>query len=117
MDGLPAVLLAAIEETERLAREAGGDRWYQDGKTGEIIATNGKTAENCGGGYWTGIAEHIAHNDPSSVLRRCAADRRTVEEWLKQAESPLNGLSDEPPYFIVNLAKGYGLSDHQEGEE
>lgn len=46
---------------------------------------------------------------PSSTLRRCAADRRTVEEWLKQVENPFNGLSDVPPYFIVNLFEAYGL--------
>jgi hypothetical protein len=127
-------------------------------------------------------------NDPDSVLRRCAADKATVEEWLKQSADPYEGMNDdemharcvhpayeyavtqgprkawdyadEPPdgdgwerntaegrdgwdrfdyteesywrrlrpggpqllqrpvpYFIRNLLEGYGLSDHQEGEE
>jgi hypothetical protein len=73
-----ARLLAAIEQAERIARAAGGDRWYQDGKTGEIIATNGKTAENCAGGYWTGIAEHIERHDPETALRQCSADRKLL---------------------------------------
>jgi hypothetical protein len=50
--------------------------------------------------------------EPDRIRRRCAADRRTVETWLKTVKNPFVGsvLTPMPPYFIRNLAEGYGIT-------
>jgi hypothetical protein len=97
-DGLPARLLAAIAETERIAREAGGDEWHQgeivvgydDARDAEITAPNGgvRTAGDETVVYDEGRptaqqAAHIALQDPASTLRRCEADKRIVQRYQK----------------------------------
>lgn len=66
-DDIPARLLAAIEETERIARAAIQGNW---------------TARNYGGGAATAsTAEHIARQDPQSTLTRCSVDQETLREY------------------------------------
>lgn len=68
-DDLAARLLAAIEETERIAQAAADSAREHD-------------AFGTGNGILTGspaIALHVRRQDPKSTLIRCAADRRTVE--------------------------------------
>jgi len=66
-------------------------------------------------------AEHIAANDPASVLRRCAADRKLLE--LHAQDSLPNGIDlDEcrtcgganepwPCPTLLTLAEGYGWTE------
>lgn len=76
-------ILAAIEETERLAgatiatvNPAKG-RWVVAGEYGtEVRDSRGHLIVKHS---WPNEIAHIIHNDPVSVLRRCAADRRMVE--------------------------------------
>lgn len=84
-------LLAAITETERIARDCAGAPWVDDvpgmvhvdpaavrenkqalGRLGYIAHTDNSPAGDV-------YRAHIARHDPAAVLRRCAADRRTVE--------------------------------------
>jgi hypothetical protein len=58
-------LLAAIEETERIAQAA--IRWSE----GASEWADGENPD------WV----HIAHHDPTTVLRRCAVDRKIVERY------------------------------------
>jgi hypothetical protein len=79
---LAARVLAAIDETERIALHAHGDTWTAHGwhlvksSDGEEVVTVGDSG---GGVYDDPTANHIAGNDPATVLRRCAADRKIVE--------------------------------------
>ena len=94
----------------------------------------------------TTLYAFLNDNDPSSVLRRCAADRKILElhtpkvyetdEWdenrvLVDVEYPYCprcwAAADYPAHsnpperypcgHVRLLAESYGLSDHQEGEE
>lgn len=99
MPDLVSRLLEAIAETERLAQaclyapHAGtwtsdsdtvwivipaDDRWSDDlnHEDDVEVATTDDTMHRPFHFEW---AKHIAHNDPSSVLRRCAADRKLVD--------------------------------------
>lgn len=92
MTDLVSRLLEAITAQEASAGKESSNTYVRYGK----------------GGTYSG-RRHVNVDRRDRVLRRCTADRRTVEEWLKQVENPFNGLSDDPPYFIVNLAEAYGL--------
>lgn len=67
-------------------------------------------------GPWAN-AEFIADNDPAAVLRRCAADRRIIDRYLKvieaieTAEYTLTLKVQATVYenTIRDLARGYGL--------
>lgn len=83
---LAARLLAAIEETERLARDAVQEttgRWTSR----EVEWGVGTVVEDDCGALLLHVTyhgrnvqyPHIAHNDPDTVLRRCAADRRILD--------------------------------------
>ena len=93
IEDLAARVLAAIEEAEQIARASGGgDRllprgvsWRREPMT--IAAYHPGWSHRVVGGYDSAVvdeahetvARHIAHNDPATVLRRCAADRKLVE--------------------------------------
>lgn len=57
--------------------------------------------------------------EPDRVLRRCAADRRMVKLWqvFHDAGNASTDMHIAADQFLRHLAEGYGLSDHQEGEE
>lgn len=82
-DDLAVRLLAAIEDTERLARDAeevDGGEWTSHvgpprvevrGERGYVIAS----------ALFTTVAPHIARHGPKSTLARCAVDRETLSEY------------------------------------
>jgi hypothetical protein len=139
VDDFVSRLLAAIEETEQLAKACGepglyGSWYYAVG--GETVRSAGNDHVACG--PWNGpveadYARHIVRHDPEAVLRRCAADRRTVERHMPRVavQGPYEGElicgcsdgADEwhatrfPCEDVRDRADAYGLSDHQEGEE
>lgn len=132
MDDLSSLLLAAIEETERLAREATEGPWRAGVRGGPTVEAEGWTVAS---GVTDLDAAHIAHNDPSSVLRRCSADRRIVEttrmaqghyrEVLAETEGDPGSSARVSDAWrqattwekaMALVAEGYGLTDHQEGQ-
>lgn len=81
---LAARVLAAIDETERIALHAHGETW-STGSAFAVTATDGEEVisegdSGCGGGVIDiPTTAHIVHNDPAAVRRRCAADRRVLD--------------------------------------
>ncbi|MFD8777486.1 DUF6221 family protein [Streptomyces sp. NPDC059916] len=65
------------------------------------------------------LADHIAANDPASVLRRCAADRKLIYEVRRTAENAKSRPWDPMygPYADAMLAaakvvaEGYGWTE------
>jgi hypothetical protein len=124
---LAARVLAAIDETERTAQAAVGSltgswsvepfepsrpeavpasAWVDDGDEG-IATVNGSFR-----------AEHIAHNDPAAVLRRCAADRKIVHRYQKLASLPNKSYAqssalDAYRSVLYSLAEGYGITTEE----
>lgn len=70
-DDLTTRLLAAITETERIARDARPGYF-----TPEVLLTFSAV----------GDAVHVAHHKPQAVLRHCAAHRKIIERHLKVTE-------------------------------
>lgn len=103
MADLAARLLAAIEETERVARAActpipSKGVWVVDRPIdAEIIddAFDYRVVVYDEGAPSPGQAAHIVHNDPHAVLRRCAADRKILHEhsdnggWIRADDGSL----------------------------
>lgn len=101
-------LLAAIEETERIAH--GASRWSE------------------GASEWADGGEpdwvHIAHHDPTTVLRRCAADRKIVacyqratdalKEAPRESRAFVRLYLDACEDVIGHLAEGYSLAEQQD---
>ncbi|MEU1327151.1 DUF6221 family protein [Streptomyces microflavus] len=54
-------------------------------------------------------AAHIAANDPQSVLRRCAADRRMI--GLMATETSETGGKPLASRLLRHLAEGYGWTE------
>lgn len=90
MDDLIARLTAAIEETEKAARDASGrgekwfiaaqpeSGWWKDPHDDEIVA-DGKPIIRLNEEYGGNLAaDHIVRHDPFGVLRGCAADQRVL---------------------------------------
>lgn len=130
VDKLVADLLAAIEETERIAREATGESvlleadpsWTAVAYRGAIVggrthAVNGEYGTMVAADLRKPKAEHIARHDPDATLRLCAAHKRIVERAARlRARCDLE--PDNLPYQVAwatakadltDLAKGYGL--------
>jgi hypothetical protein len=121
-----AWLNAAITRREEAARDAArsyGPRWARPVDTDLV-----RVSED---GIWfqalsDEIAEHVVYNDPESVLRRCAADRKVLE--LHRPQQDGSGFPDSmqcrtcsqdggdgyrylvpaPCPSVVALAEGYG---------
>lgn len=90
---LAARVLAAIEETERIAREVDDNsapwtgQWKTDGK--HVLRTYNDHVlaySHHGHPFRPGMLAHIAQNDPATVLRRCEADRETVDDYARTVE-------------------------------
>lgn len=73
---------------------------------------------------WTGLneanAEHIADNDPASVIRMCQAHRRIVEDRrqayveMSEDEEPWDiGYRAALDHVVRLLAVGYGLTEEE----
>lgn len=76
-------LRAALDETERVAREAGGTAWvksstYPD-QAGVEEAATGEVVVYDEGWPTTAQAEHIALHDPERELRMVAAHRKILD--------------------------------------
>jgi hypothetical protein len=122
-DDLVTRLLAAIEETERVAQAATpgpwrynpnkhwhkpGTCWFEEavftgpaGKDAVCIAGTGETDHP----EAMARAAHIAHNDPAAVLRRCNADRYIVESH--PATAVFDPGSSEVPGFVCETCVQY----------
>jgi hypothetical protein len=76
-------------------------------------------------------ADHIIHNDPEAVLRRCAADRKILEHHAPAGGSwdpyACEGCGSDSEYgalvdhtndcpTLQALAEGYGLTEEQRAE-
>lgn len=112
MNDLIAAIRGAIDETERIATEAVGPDWQTD-----VAADSGWNS------YREHVRSHILRHDPAAALRRCAADRRILDQIVDEA----NGLDmsvdldrrvgsrdeAEEPYLgnvlVRLLAEGYGI--------
>lgn len=95
MSDLVSRLLAAIEETERLALAASPGPWRANAEHDEVLAVDGEIA--CEGfalssNQLRATVDHIVHNDPAAVLRRCAADKAAVL-WFKAGMDRLERLN------------------------
>jgi Family of unknown function (DUF6221) len=131
MNDLVERLLDAIGETEKIACVAAGTRtgsweveefepthvdavpastWVDDGDEG-IAAVNGSYR-----------ASHIAHNDPTAVQRRCAADRKIIDLYrvgldaLSVAEGTILAGACKVRLgayekAVKALAEGYGIEE------
>lgn len=113
-----AWLDTAITRREEAARDAArpyGARWVRPVGTDVV-----RISED---GIWfqalsDEIAEHVVCNDPQSVLRRCAADRKLIYEVRRTAENAKNNPWDRMhgygPYAdamlaaVKVIAEGYG---------
>ena len=114
MTDLVSRLLEAIEQAERLAKFED-----EDGRT----HPDSWHTRSCGYGQGE-LMEDCDCEVSSSVLRRCAADRKIVEFWSlaysKFSDFPhpeWDRIRSNARWTIRKIAEGYGLSDHQEGEE
>jgi hypothetical protein len=109
---------AALDETERVAREAWQEnwRWYAEDKT---VMTHGQDGE------WEGYrtvgtradAEHIALHDPERVLRMVAAHRKILDAWVAADaeaqkdpyEKSVTGYWEGLDTAVAALAEAYGV--------
>jgi hypothetical protein len=106
---------AALDETERIARDACQEnwRWYAEDKT--VITHRDEDGE------WdayrpTGTradAYHIAHNDPASALRMVAAHRKILDLHGPDDQRNRRGTFDQRR-CVACLTDRYGYSDDWE---
>lgn len=84
---IAARILAAIEETEKIAREAVQGGWTV--RNHYEVYTDTQVPDDCivaigdsgGGAVTASTAVHIARQDPKSTLTRCSVDRETLGEY------------------------------------
>lgn len=130
---LAARILEAIDRTEEIARAVDDNSAPWDGQWksqyGLVVRTyNGWVLVHGtdAAPLRTGLARHIAHNDPATVLRRCAADRRILNAHLTDVLSDTlygrlyschtcHRFTDEgtPRWWcetLLALADGYGIT-------
>lgn len=91
MPDLHGWITQQIDETERIARDAGGKAWQWEQRYGDMcndptceygeLATDDTVLMDVHGydirSPWQGAA-HIALHNPAAILRRCAADRKIL---------------------------------------
>lgn len=127
MGDLISDLLKAIEAREKIARECDGERWKWDLIAQAVMSESGDWVA-CGryGDFVTGdYALHMVYNDPSSVLRRCEADRKIVEIYRDLCSketgqawdlSTRTGAHMMMIRVLDALASAYSVSVDTEGE-
>lgn len=118
MTDLVTRLREAIDETERVAREAGA-RWSLEGDRDELLLDFGGHTTSAIGWYEDDAlrpaeARHIVRQNPQVTLRRCAADRKILD-WIEavdeyridhtlwnapEADEPLRALAE---YYEVEV--------------
>jgi len=134
MTDLAQRILDAIGETERIARDACGVAWTDSvtamihvdpavirdnklayGHLGFVASTD---RSSLGDAY----RRHIARNDPDTVLRRCAADRRVLSRHTTGAISLMADGRERgrlcpadhrrmPCPDLLDLADSYGITE------
>jgi hypothetical protein len=114
-------LETAISEREAAARNAGGARWVTG--VANIVQVDPKQIADDyfafhRQGYVASVespahGDHIRLNDPDTVLRRCAADRKILELWHAARESAeLHADAFSVMREAVQaLAEGYGYQE------
>jgi len=116
-DDLAARLLAAIEETEKIAQAIPESRrgWRYDGLVVLVAAGDPRTAERvavgaCDYAMDPAVGHHIARQHPRATLIRCAADRKIVARHVKVTE--MWNEDDDRGLFDVDLCGtcAYGRS-------
>lgn len=144
-DPLVERLLAAIDAKTQRAEAALGSVWTVAEWEKTMVVSNGPHMDGWityGGndGFDGGVANaataaFIVDNDPQTVLRRCAADRRMVEKYLREVKT-LDDLTNwrtkgtpRPDAEVIraglilvwarldalrDLADGYGITDTEE---
>lgn len=129
----------AITAREQVARSASAGSWTATG-IGEygwtVSAPNGALFETDDSDQGRFDAEYIAVNDPESVLRRCAADRKLLAGHKPVQGSGFNPDDDDTPgaygdiasacascgtydeyavrfpcHVVLTLAEGYGWTE------
>jgi hypothetical protein len=100
-DDLVPRILAAIEEAEQIARQASGRNqlpWLADGN---LVYERSRMSDNVIVKWsWPLYIAHIVHNDPVSVLRRCEADRRTVERHSTITDAVFSTSPGKPGVWL-----------------
>lgn len=129
MTDLVSRLLEAIAAKEAKARVVGEERlrWEFGEFSESVTVENANDYVACGpygGGIDADDGRFIADNDPSSVLRRCAADRDLIADiqadrhrgdpWICESElnpgSPCDcGRDERVARRLSLLTAGYGL--------
>ncbi|CAL9668752.1 hypothetical protein SUDANB145_07303 (plasmid) [Streptomyces sp. enrichment culture] len=113
---LLAWLETAIIDRETAARAASEGPWEETG-IGEygwtVSAPNGALFETDDSDQGRADAHYIALNDPESVLRRCAADRKLLASLKAVMEGDY--IDDGEPvlaeHALAILAEGYGWTE------
>lgn len=117
MTDLVTRLREAIDETERIARAAGGSAWIRWTGFGPVVV---ERETEYGVVYVTGAGvvsdegqpspkqvDHILHHDPAAVLRRITADRKILDHIAGElADDPSD---DTATYLLETLAEAYGV--------
>lgn len=97
MDDLVTWLRAQVDDDERVAREAGGDRWRadHDDLTAHILDERGWSVA-----YQDSLndqqAEHVARWDPARVLAEVDTKRRILDQCVEmlRVDSSYGGSTD-----------------------
>jgi hypothetical protein len=83
VNDLIAFLKEAIDEDERMARNAGADEWWVDDEDGEVCRSGGYDVARTPKSYYSA---HIAEHDPARVLREVRWKRRIFDHHVKVAD-------------------------------
>ena len=79
MSDIAEFITAQLDQDEQACDFHPHIHWRQIGDTGVIVASDGRTAEECANGNWAGVAEHIERHDPANVLADIAAKRALLK--------------------------------------
>ncbi len=123
MSDLIARILEEIQKTEDCARlvQEGRREWH----IGEVAYEGYLVMDSKGArvvfSKQLGVDYHIARNDPSSVLRRCTEDRKTVLAFKGMDEAKRDGLIgdiDEGKWIglhiaVSGIARSYGITEEE----
>lgn len=126
-EDLVARVLAAIDETERIAQaaeERHPSPWRADRGPGALGLPTGTwldDSENVGAAAADGshMAAHLIRQDPHAVLRRCAADRKIVAEVCGLSVGVLKHdlVASLGDLVLSLLAEGYGIATEETDDE
>lgn len=101
VDDLTTSLLAAIDKTEKIAREVAADvgpTWSAD-ESGVISKHPSGERYGLIQPLWAPLRDYLAAQDPETALRRCDADRRIVQHF-----QVIENLVNDPNHRFVSPA-------------